>query len=303
MVNFEWFRTFKAIYETGSLTSAANKLYISQPGVSLHLNSLEAHIGYKLFDRGTRKMLPTEHGKMLYNAIVDPVKQLETAEKHFFRNCASNRVGISIGMCFETFQFVLEPYISELPFNLISRFGDYQEMLSSLDKGLLDFVITPQKDDSLNVSYTPFSKEQLILVAGSKSDVSEFKAIAAQADIKACEKWLNVQTWFGTTGDMEHLRNFWLHNFKKRAEFEPSYIVPNLSSIIRCISGKEGFAVIPDFLGRKELDKGKIQLVWEGSSPLINTLYFVQRKKTIYAKEIALLQDIFSREMAHSFDV
>ena len=32
MVNLEWFRTFKAIYETGTLTGAAESLYISQPG-------------------------------------------------------------------------------------------------------------------------------------------------------------------------------------------------------------------------------------------------------------------------------
>lgn len=37
--NLEWLRTFKAIYETGTLSAAAQELFISQPGVSLHLNS------------------------------------------------------------------------------------------------------------------------------------------------------------------------------------------------------------------------------------------------------------------------
>lgn len=293
MVNLEWFRTFKTIYETGSLTSAANKLYISQPGVSLHLNSLEAHIGSKLFDRGTRKMIPTEQGKMLYNSIVDAVKKLEITEKHFFRNCDSGKTSISIGMCFETFQYVLEPYISSLPFNLISKFGEYAEMLSDLDKGLLDFVISPQKVDAPNIQYTPFSKERIIVIAGSKSDISELKT----TDLKSCEDWFNKQTWFGTNGDMEHLRNFWVQNFKKRPDFKPNYIVPNLTSIIRCISGKEGFAVMPDFLCRKQLENGDIQLVWEGKTPLDNTLYFVQRKKTMYEKEIGILQKIFEKEM------
>ncbi|CEJ70237.1 Bacterial regulatory helix-turn-helix protein, lysR family [Chryseobacterium oranimense G311] len=34
MVNLEWYRTFKAIYKTGTLTGAADSLFISQPGVS-----------------------------------------------------------------------------------------------------------------------------------------------------------------------------------------------------------------------------------------------------------------------------
>lgn len=51
MVNLEWCRTFKAIYKTGTLTGAAEILFISQPGVSLHLSSLETYVGNKLFDR------------------------------------------------------------------------------------------------------------------------------------------------------------------------------------------------------------------------------------------------------------
>jgi DNA-binding transcriptional LysR family regulator len=31
MVNLEWYRTFKAIYKTGTLTEAADTLFISQP--------------------------------------------------------------------------------------------------------------------------------------------------------------------------------------------------------------------------------------------------------------------------------
>lgn len=297
MVNLEWFRTFKAIYETGSLTAAANKLYISQPGVSLHLTSLEAHIGYKLFDRGTRKMVATEHGNILYNSIVEGVDKLEAAERHFYRNANSDKTSISIGMCFETFQHVLEPYISELPFDLISKFGGYTQMLGDLDKGLLDFVISPQKDDSLNVQYTPFSKEKIVLVAGAKSNVTEFNQLLEKGDIKSSEKWLNSQIWFGTTGDMEHLRNFWIQNFKKRPDLKPNYIVPNKSSILRSISNREGFAVVPDFLAKSQLENGSVQIVWEGKTPIENTLYFVQRKKTIYAKELEILQQIFIKEL------
>jgi DNA-binding transcriptional LysR family regulator len=121
MVNLEWFRTFKAIYETGTLTGAAEALYISQPGVSLHLSSLEAHVGYKLFDRSSRKMVSTERGKLLYNFILEPLGKLEQAEQHFHKSNEKERPTISIGMCFETFQFTLESYLSSLKFNVIIK--------------------------------------------------------------------------------------------------------------------------------------------------------------------------------------
>ena len=37
MVNMEWYRTFVAIYEKSTLTKAAETLFTSQPGVSVHL--------------------------------------------------------------------------------------------------------------------------------------------------------------------------------------------------------------------------------------------------------------------------
>ena len=80
MINLEWFRTFKVIYEAGTLSAAAKDLFISQPGVSLHLSSLESFAGHRLFDRDTRKMVATERGTMLYNFIIDHMNKLEEAE-------------------------------------------------------------------------------------------------------------------------------------------------------------------------------------------------------------------------------
>ena len=81
MINFEWFRTFKAIYQTGTLTGAAHELLISQPNVSQHLASLEAYIRHPLFERQPRRMVPTDYGKLLYTEIIDAVEKLEKAEK------------------------------------------------------------------------------------------------------------------------------------------------------------------------------------------------------------------------------
>jgi DNA-binding transcriptional LysR family regulator len=297
MVNFEWFRTFKAIYETGSLTGAAEALFISQPGVSLHLSSLESYVGYKLFDRSSRKMVSTERGKVLYNYIQESVCKLEDAERHFHKSTEKDVPTISIGMCFETFQFTLEPYLPTLPFNVIIKFGEYPQMLSDLDSGILDVIITPQKGDYKGLEYKPFFKEKIVIVAGSKTNTEEFDNLKKTRDTNGRLTWLKTQTWYGTTGDMEHLRRFWHINFGKRPDFKPNYIVPNMSSILRCLSAGNGLAVIPDFLSKKELDAGNIKVLWEGDNLIENTLYFGTRKKSIYTEQIELIENIFIKEM------
>lgn len=294
--NLEWIRTFKAIYETGSLSSAAKELFISQPGVSLHLNSLEGYTGFKLFDRSARKMIPTEKGKILYNTVLAPLQKLENAEQHFHQRSKQERITISVGMCFETFEYTLEQHVASLPFNLIIKFGEYPQMQQDLDNGLLDLIITPQKGNQPNLSYEAFSKERLILVAGSNTDTTQIEKLIKESKWSELEVALKQQLWYSTAADMEHLKNFWLTHFKTHLDFRPNYIVPNIRSIIRCISKGDGFAVVPDFLCKEAILKKDIKVVWQGSSPLENTLYFGKRKKTIYDKEINQLEALLKQK-------
>lgn len=298
--NLEWLRTFRAIYETSTLSAAAKALFISQPGVSLHLNSLEAHVGYKLFDRSPRRMVPTEKGKRLYNFILQPLQKLENAEQLFHRRSQTDRATISVGMCFETFQYTLEEHIANLPFNLIIKFGLYPEMQADLDNGLLDMIITPQKGNQPNLVYQPFSKERIVLIAGSKTDSSELISLLKTGNILGARDFLKQQLWYSTAGDMEHLKNFWSKNFNEHPDFSPNYIVPNISSIIRCLSDNKGFSVVPDFLCQEALEAGKIKLVWEGNIPWENTLYFGTRKNTIYHNELAQLKKLFEEKWGTS---
>jgi len=297
MVNLEWFRTFKAIYESGSLTGAAEALYVSQPGVSLHLSSLENYVGYKLFDRSSRRMVSTERGKILYNYIQEAIGKLEEAEEHFHKSAEAERPTISIGMCFETFQFTLESYLPTLAFNVIIKFGEYPEMIDDLDSGVLDMIITPQKGEQKGLEYQPFFKERMVVIGGSKTDTRNIQKFIKNKDNCAIHEWLKQQTWYGTAGDMEGLRRFWHANFGTRPDFKPNFIVPNLSSIIRCLTRGKGVAVVPDFLSKREMAAGNIRLIWEGSNPIENTLYFGSRKKTMYSAEIAKIKEIFLKEM------
>ena len=297
MINLEWMRTFKAVFEKGSMTAAAEALYISQPGVSLHLSSLENHIGYRLFDRFPRKLVPTERAKLLYNSIIDPIRQLEETERKFQKNSDEDRPTLTVGMCFESFQESLEKHLPELTVNLISEFDTYRVLLEKLEKGLIDLVVTPQKIEKRDVDYRSFSRENIILVAGKGTSLEGFRELAEGGETEALQSWLKHQKWYGITGDNEHLTRFWLLNFKGHPDFRPNYIVPNIHSIIRSLSRSSGLAVIPDFLCRKQLEQGSLTRVWDGFSPLSNTLYFARHRKEYYTEKIDEIESYIEKEM------
>jgi DNA-binding transcriptional LysR family regulator len=56
---------FLAIFEAGSLVSASRRLRRSPPAVTRALGALEDRIGLRLFERTTRRLAPTEAGRML----------------------------------------------------------------------------------------------------------------------------------------------------------------------------------------------------------------------------------------------
>ncbi|MBV6880088.1 LysR family transcriptional regulator [Epilithonimonas ginsengisoli] len=296
MINLEWLRTFKSVYETRSFTKAAKELYISQPGVSLHIGSLEAYVGYTLFERISKKLIPTEKAKILYNFTLEPLLKLETAEQTFHKTTKTERSTVSIGMCFETFQFTLEKHIPTLDFNVIIRFGLYEQMFSDLDHGLLDLIITPHKTNLKNLEFEAFSKEKIVLVNGSETDTSELKTLLKNQKIEEAEDWLKQQIWYSTAADMEHLNNFWKANFNRHPDFKPNYIVPNICSIVRCLSGNSGFSIVPDFLCKKEIASGGIEITWEGNQKIENILHFGERLKNPVQKEVDLIKSIFRNE-------
>tara|TARA_R110000868_G_scaffold136879_1_gene350067 strand:+ start:42628 stop:43539 length:912 start_codon:yes stop_codon:yes gene_type:complete len=299
MVNLEWYRTFKEIYENGTLTKASVALYASQPGVSVHLNALEAYVGKKLFERTSRKMIPTEEGKFLYEYIIDHINTLEIAEQHFKKTTQDKKPSLHIGMCSETFQMIIEPEVPKLQFDLVAKFGNHIDLIKDLNNGILDLVITPKKHTNKTsmVTYTPFSKERIVLIAGKQTDTTPIDNLLKNKDKVALEKELQQHRWYSASNEMEHFRRFWYENFNKRPTFKPNYILPSINSIIRCLSNENGLALVPDFLCDNAIANNEIKLVWEGTAPTENTLYFASRSDLKYKKELAVLQDIFIAKM------
>ncbi len=139
--DLEWFRTFKTVFETGTMTDAARELSVSQPGVGLHLNALETYVGYPLFERSTRKMIPNERAKLLYQEVIHPLAKLEEVENSFRKKARGGRRTLSIGMYPSFYRQCLEPHVPELGFNLIVHLEHTENLIPLLGNGAVDLAV------------------------------------------------------------------------------------------------------------------------------------------------------------------
>lgn len=68
---------FNALMRTGSVSAAARRLNLSQPGVTRILSHAESSLGVRLFERHPRGLTPTPEAQRLWPGVESMVEQLE----------------------------------------------------------------------------------------------------------------------------------------------------------------------------------------------------------------------------------
>ena len=65
--------------ECGNITKAADRLYISQPALSIYINNLEKSLGTKLFERAGKRFVLTPAGEL----YVEKARKMLELKKEF----------------------------------------------------------------------------------------------------------------------------------------------------------------------------------------------------------------------------
>ncbi|MBE5737126.1 MAG: LysR family transcriptional regulator [Clostridiales bacterium] len=181
MVNLELYRVFYTVAKCGSLTKAAEELYISQPAVSQAIKQLETQLGGKLFNRTHRGMeLSETGGKQIFATVEKALKLFEDAESKYIelKDTATGVVRICASDTVAT-HFLL-PYIKEYHekypnVNLILQNGTSSETIELLknNKGDIGFVNLPIDDTDINLSNTVMQLHDTFVCSSKFKELTE----------------------------------------------------------------------------------------------------------------------------------
>ena len=80
-VKLEYYRVFRTVAEMGSISAAADALYISQSAVSQSIRQLEDQLGVRLFSRSPRGVSLTGEGKQLLEYVDRGLSLIESGEE------------------------------------------------------------------------------------------------------------------------------------------------------------------------------------------------------------------------------
>ncbi len=108
MVNLDLYRVFYTVAKCGSLTKAAEELYISQPAVSQSIKQLENQLGVSLFNRTHRGMeLSAQGGKPIFAKIEQALQLFGEAETMIAQVNDSAKGVLRIGASETIFRYFL----------------------------------------------------------------------------------------------------------------------------------------------------------------------------------------------------
>jgi len=168
-MDFRQLETFVEVAKLKSFSKAAEKLYITQPTVTNHIQNLEKELGTLLINRLGKTITLTHAGNILYNYAVNI---LNTCDKAKF-DLATYKGKI---------QGHIQIYSSSVPRNyllpkIISSFlkfypdvtftigdGDSKNVVSSILDGETDFGILGAKYSSNSLKYINLMDDELLLI-------------------------------------------------------------------------------------------------------------------------------------------
>lgn len=154
-------RAFCYAAKLGTLSRAAEALYLSQPSVSLQLAALEMELGVQLMQRAGRRLELTREGAVLHalaQPLVDGFDQLDAAFASRLASLDAGELKIAAGA--STIQYLLPPLIQRYRHlnpgvRLTLQNVTGQDGLALLRSDAVDFAVGSMLDVPADIAYEP----------------------------------------------------------------------------------------------------------------------------------------------------
>ncbi|MGE0633042.1 MAG: LysR family transcriptional regulator [Pseudobdellovibrionaceae bacterium] len=297
MLNMYELTTFVTVISEGSMTAAADKLFLTQPAVSQQIRNLEQDLGVEILVRGTRQVKPTLQGEILYDyakKVLQLVNQTELAIKTMSARLEGHmRVGTlnSIGLQ------IVSPIVGRLlkhnpKLNIKIDYNKGEDLVESFRQGQLDILILPEFEKEYGESLPGAEKkllqnEEMWLVGpGRDSSVPKKISFAQYTQMPIVTFTGEYPAFHKKVADLT--QKFGL---KVQSVFESS----NVGTLKKVIESGLGWGFLPSHSIRKQVKMGRMtRVVVEELSYDISLMYYYRQ-----SMENNPIKEVFFQALQH----
>ncbi|MCH4248005.1 MAG: LysR family transcriptional regulator [Acinetobacter populi] len=262
------FSAFIKVMETGSISIAAEKLYLTQPAVTKRIHSLENYLGIKLFESVGRGIQPTQAAYHILPRIKQWLSELEDIQRDISQSQDRIQGKLKIGTSHHIGLHHLPKYLKsfaqdypqvELEVQFIDSEQAHQLVLAG-EIELAFLTLPPQSD--IRLHYQPLWQDPLTFV------VAPFHPLAQQQEL-TLNDLINYPSLLPSAHT--YTSQITLAEFEKRGlKLQASMSTNPLESIRMLVSIGLGWSVLPQTLINQDLKvldlnlqlKRQLGLVW-----------------------------------------
>jgi LysR family transcriptional regulator for metE and metH len=160
-------RMICTIAETGSMTNAAQKLFITQSALSQQLKDIESKLKVDLFFRTRKKMILTPIGKNLLDTAQQVITAVEDKELEIARIVSGERGELKVGtqciFCYKWLPEVMRQFQNKFP-KVEIEIGNAGNLAEELAAKRYDLIITGAAAGDDNYDCLPLFSDQLVCI-------------------------------------------------------------------------------------------------------------------------------------------
>lgn len=185
MMNLNQLRVFYEAARTGSFTSAAKKLCITQPAVTAQIKTFEDQCNLKLFKKKGRSLYLSEEGNALYEyakRIFEYEKEVEDAIEDMRKlKRGTLRLGTSKAYARYFMPFLISSFHEAFPHIKVHLDeGSSMDILRSLVELKNEVAVIAKVEEDPNVTFLPFKRDELILILAPAHSLSKKKSVSVE---------------------------------------------------------------------------------------------------------------------------
>ena len=280
-MDFRQLETFIEVANLKSFSRAAEKLHITQPTVTNHIQNLEKELGTLLINRSGKNISLTEAGSLLYEYAINIINTCEMAKF----DLASYKGRIQGHINIYSSSVPRKHILPNIMVSFLKKYpdvtftisdSDSKNVINSIINGDTDFGIVGAKYPNNNLDYIELMEDRLLIITPNNSQFSKSNYSYLTLKEIINQKILLREEGSGTRSLLEYKLgelNMKIDDFKIIAYVEDTETIKQLVHLGAGISFISEKAVIDDI----KLDKYKVFYLDEVD--LNRRFYFVYHNK------------------------
>ncbi|MBP2032019.1 DNA-binding transcriptional LysR family regulator [Clostridium algifaecis] len=261
---------FLMVVKIGSITAAAEQLYVTQPALSRRIAALEKELGYSLMERGKgiRSIKLTEKGKA-FVAVAHKWKMLWGETGRISKLDGNLNLNISAIGSLLTYIFpeVFQKFLNKSQDLSLSIQNHHSyEAYSFIESGLADIAFISDAMYSKNVETIPAFREPMVFVAGKNVSISA-KIHPSRLDVAH-----EIKIPWSPQFDIWH--DYWFNTFAK-----PRVTLDQMSMMEYFLDIEKNWAVVPVSVALKIAKTVDIEVCKIEDGPPDRIIYYILGKQ------------------------